>query len=360
MAGFLSPAFQFEVRQQLSIIQERPFKAFLEGPNSWWQYVAKVIPTRGRKHVINWILQTAYLENLGQSTDLPKRDLTIVDTTFIPDNVGERIEISLNDFKDEDGGGIDTLAGWVEQISMDGAHYPQRTIATLIEAGEAAASAAGTYDANVFFSIDHPLNPVAGKARGTFSNLFTSTASSTPSTDANDAIYPGALPIMGNNFETAFTNLQKAYGYINSIRQANNVQPRFLRPWAIIAPPIMVPRINALLRAKFAAFAANTTNGGGTTDIAGQLQELGYTKVFSAPEMVADATSYYIVAEQIVDSQLGAIAWTEREPIGTQIFWPTDGKNADLARRNVVEAQSRGRMSAGYGKPELIFKAKAT
>src|SRR3989304_1868992 len=103
MTGFLSPSFIFNLKSQLSLIQERPFQEFLNSENAWWPYVAKVLPTNAGKHIVTWLLQTAYLENLGQSTDLPKRDLTLIDTSFVPVNVGSRIEIGLNEFTDLDG-----------------------------------------------------------------------------------------------------------------------------------------------------------------------------------------------------------------------------------------------------------------
>jgi hypothetical protein len=360
MAGFIDPSFTFNLEQRLQIIQERPYQALRDTGNLWWPYAAKVVPATGKKLISNWILQTAYIENLGQSTDLPTRELAIVDTTFTPENAGERIELDLNSFEDLDGGGIDALTEWTEQVSADSAHYPQRQIAALLNSGTAASTAAMCYDSSVFFAVDHPLNPKTGKARGTFANIFTSSAKSTPTTDANDDAYPGALPIDESvSFETAWLNLRKAFAYIASIRQANNIQPRFLTPWAIVAHPTLVPRLNTLLQAKFASMSNSAATGGGSTDIQGQLAELGYQKVFKAPELTAD-NSYYIIASQVQSSQLGALVWVERKPFAIQTFWPTDGKNADLARRNKMEAHCRARNVAGYGKPELIFKGCAS
>ena len=363
MTGFIDPPFTFSLEQRMQIIQERPYLALRDSGNLWWPMVAKVVPATGKKLISNWILQTAYIENLGQSTDLPTRELAIVDTTFTPENVGERLVLDLNSFEDLDGGGIDALTEWTEQVSADSAHYPQRQIEALLTNGTAASTADMTYDGSVFFSVDHPLNPKTGKVKGTFANYFTGTAGSggCPSTDANRDAYPGAVPIDESvAFETAWLNLRKIYGYIASIRQANNIQPRFLSPWAIKCHPTMAPRVNSLLQAKFASFSnSSTTTGGGSTDIQGQLTELGYVKVLKAPEMPADGR-YQVIASQVQSSQLGAIVWVERKPFAIQTFWPTDGKNADLARRNQMEAHCRARNVAGYGKPELIFECRKT
>jgi hypothetical protein len=40
MPGFLSPSFIFNLKSQLSLIQEKPFQEFLNSENAWWPYVA--------------------------------------------------------------------------------------------------------------------------------------------------------------------------------------------------------------------------------------------------------------------------------------------------------------------------------
>ena len=143
---FLSPDFVSNLRTQLRVIQEQPYKAFLNSKNSWWQYVAKVMPTATEKQVVMWLLQTAQLKGTGLSTDVIARDLTILKQEFTPENVSAAMKMSLNKFKDTDANGMNILAGWVEQISAQAAYFPQKQIGAAIVNGTAAASANYTYD----------------------------------------------------------------------------------------------------------------------------------------------------------------------------------------------------------------------
>lgn len=355
---FLSPTFVGNLRTQLRVIQERPYAAFLNSKNAWWQYVAKVMPTNTEKQVIMWLLQTAQLQDTGLSTDVVFRDLSILKAEFTPTNISAGLKLNLNQFTDTDANGVNILAGWTQQISEQAVYFPQKQVAKIILAGESTVG----YDGVDFFSNAHPYNPADAKNTATYANLLTSTAGSIPATDPSAATYPGAVNISTSvSFETAFYNLQKVFSYIFSLKQANGQDPRFLRPRAILAPSALHPRVNALLGSKFAAFSAATAGtAGGSTDIEGQLQALGFVEAYLCPEFDADSsTTFYVVVEQIASTELGALVWLEREPVGIQTYFPTDGQNSDLARRNEMEAIARGRASAIPGHPYLIFKCKA-
>ena len=355
---FVSPNFVSNLRTQMRIIQEKPYKAFLESKHSWWQYVAKVMPTATEKQVVMWLLQTAQLESMGLSTDINLKGLTILETEFIPENIAAGLKLSLNKFKDTDANGMNILAGWVEQIAAQAAYFPQKQIAKLLLAGEGTTISAA-YDGQAYFSNAHPYNPSDPRNTKTYANIFTGVASSTPATDPSDAIYPGAVAV-GTSvpIETVFAGLQSIFSYIFSIKQANGDDPRFLVPAEILAPSVLAPRLNVILKAKFAAFSS-AAGAGGSTDIEGRLQELGYAGVRVAPELDSDPTSFIILAEQIMSTELGATVWLEREPVAIQTFFPTDN-NSELSRRNEMEGHARGRAKALYGHPYLAFKVKAT
>jgi phage major head subunit gpT-like protein len=360
---FLSPEFVSNLRTQLRVIQEQPYKAFLNSKNSWWQYVAKVMPTATEKQVVMWLLQTAQLKGTGLSTDVIARDLTILKQEFTPENVSAAMKMSLNKFKDTDANGMNILAGWVEQIAAQAAYFPQKQIGAAIVNGTAATTANFTYDKQVFFSTAHPYNPSDASVTGTYANIFTGTAGvgGVTALDPSSALYPGAVDVRSTvPFETAFAALQRVFMYIYSLKQANTQDPRFLVPGEILAPTALVPRLNVLLKAKFAAFAAAASGtAGGTTDIEGQLAELGFQGVRRCPELDGDPTAFYVVTEEMMSSQLGGLVWLEREPVAIQTFFPTDN-NSELARRNEMEGIARGRMSALYGHPYGIFKCVAT
>lgn len=399
MPGFYSPSFIYNLESQLTLIKESSYSAFLKSENCWYPSVTKMIPTKSGKHIVTWLLETAYLEALGLSTDLPRRELAIVETEFVPQNVGTSIEVGLNRFEDLGGNGVDVVSEWVTQVTQEAVYYPQQQLGKYLLGGEAAATSKMTYDGQVFFSQSHPYNPVAGVSAscGTFTNVFTGTAGTAwggaggtcPTTDPNVTMYPGSCNILTSSLDTAVAYLQYCAAYIGSIRMSNGLLPRFLRPLGILAPTTLGPRLSQILSAKSIAFPAASL-GAGSLDMAGelpvdirsslvqgniegQLQRLGYKAILTAPELTigttatdktfasltSDPTSFYIIAEQIAQSQLGALVWSEREPVGTQLFWPYDGKNADLGRRRVMEAQSRGRSTPAYGLPHMIFKCKA-
>lgn len=355
---FLSPNFISNLRTQMRVIQERPYAAFLNSKNAWWPFVAKVMPSQTEKQVVMWLLQTAQLTDTGLSTDVAMKDLSILKAEFTPNNISTGLKLNLNQFKDTDANGVNILAGWTQQVSEQAVYFPQKQIAAAIRAGETTTG----YDGVNFFSIAHPYNPANAKNTATYANLLTSTASSTPLTDPSDALYPGAVDIStAVSFEVAFYNLQKVFSYIFSLRQANGDDPRFLRPRAILASSALHPRVNGLLGAKFAAFSAATSGtAGGSTDIEGQLQSLGFVEAYLCPEFDSDPTTFYVIVEQIASTELGALIWLEREPVGIQTYFPTDGDNSELAIRNEMMAIARGRAAAVNGHPYLIFKCKAS
>jgi len=120
----------------------------------------------------------------------------------------------------------------------------------------------------------------------------------------------------------------------------------------------------SVLDSQFIAANASVSGAGGSLHIAGQLQKLGYGEVLLAPELNVDPTSFYIVAEQITSSQLGAIVYVDREPVGVQYYTGQGGGNAGLdvllGRTNDLEWIARGRATGGYGHPYLLFKVKAS
>jgi hypothetical protein len=399
MPGFYNPSFQYRIDQSILKIKETAYANFLKSENCWYPAITRLIPTRSAKQFVTWVLETAYLESLGMSTDLPARELALVETSFVPGNVGGRYEISLNQFTDLDGAGVNLIEDWVTQVTQQGVIYPQLQLGKYLLGGEAAATAQQTYDSQVFFSQSHPYNPVTGVQAncGTFSNIFTGTKGSAwgggggtcPTTDPNLTIYPGALNVLTSTFDASLEYLQHIAAYIGSIRMSNGLMPRYLRPLGILAPTTLCPRLSQLLAAKSIAYPASSL-GAGSMDIAGglpvehvgamieqkvegQLQALGFKAILQAPELTiatsstdktfpslaADPTSFYVIAEQIAMSQLGGLVWSEREPIATTQYWPYDGKNADLGRRNVMECQARGRSTPAYGHPYYIFKCKA-
>ena len=361
--GVLTPQFFFDVKSELDIIQENSYAEFLDSEANWWTYVTKLHPSSTSKLIVQWLLETAFLELLGTSTDIPARELSLATATFTPQNTGARIVLSMNDFTDTDKNGLDVLKSWVTQVSAESAYFPQEQLASLMLAGSAAGSAVSTYDAANFFSTGHPYNPNAPK-NGYFANIFTGTAGTAGANakDPNKANYPGAVPVGTSvTLDLALANLVRVFGYIAGIKQANGRQPRRLRPWAILSPSTLYARINAALDSGFVGGATGGLGGGsGASEFRGQIQKLGFVKNFLAPEFDSEPNNFYVIAKQVATSQLGGLVWSEREPVGINTYFPQSGQNVDIARTNTCEGIARGRATPGYGHPFLVYKCCAT
>ncbi len=345
--GLFSPTFVYNLQSELRVLQETPYAEFQNSGNMWWPAVAKYHSTGAGKLILPWLLSTASLELTGQSSDVTFSDLTILESEYIPGYISKGLELRRALFEDTDANGVALLSQWVTDISQYGVYLPQKVVANFLTTGHLTTSLG--YDGVPFFSANHPYNPKNTSA-GTYANLLTGGAS---------GAFPGACPIDTSvAFDAPYVNLQKVFAWMNQIKQANGIDPRFLRPRAIITPSQLFPRANALLKSKFGSFASSGS-GGGSVEIQGQIQELGFERVYLAPELDADPTSYYVVADQAMTSQLGGMLWVEREPLGIQTYFPMDGRNFELAKKDIVAAIARGRATSGYGHPFDIMKVKA-
>lgn len=175
--------------------------------------------------------------------------------------------------------------------------------------------------------------------------------------------------------DVALTNLNKAIGYIRSLKMPNGITPRFLKPAWIAGAPNLFPRIVQLTNARILAQAA--AGGAGSGDVEAVITNMG----LGTPQMIAEFsanttyqldkqdgggsvsgsdTTYYIAVEEIGSTELGALTYIEREPFGIQYYTGDSGANADLSRINAVEYHCKGRNVTGYGHPYLLFRCQGT
>jgi hypothetical protein len=226
------------------------------------------------------------------------------------------------------------------------------------------------YDGVSFFNTAHPYNPFA-TANGTYANVFTGAAS---------GLYPGAAPIDDTiPIDTAITNLQKIYAYIASIKMPNGIYPRFLRPKYLMVPPRMAARAAQITNAKF---VGQVVSGGGaaSADVEAIIRQFGMAQPIQCDELASSFsytldmedgggtvsgsdTTFYIAAEQIDSTQLGAMVYVDREPFRIQYYTGDGGDqalNVLLARANEFEWLVKGRNVTGYGHPYLLFKCQAS
>ena len=357
----LTPSFVMDLESNMRRITENEYLRLTASDRMWWQKPTKVLTSKSRREIITWILNTAQIEDEGSGGNITFDDLFMLETEIEMKTAGKGFKIRRNQFEDLDGNGVQVASEWSMQIGAQQGYWPQKSVSTLLKAGETTRA----YDGSFYFAKDHLLNPFS-PGLGTYANLFSGAAASTPTTDPNDAIYPGACPIDDSvTAEVALQNLAKVYGYIASIRMPNGVDPRGLRPAAIIAGPRLFPRASLLSSAKTLAMAAGAAAAqGGSTDVAGLITALGYGMPTQADEFAGfeSDTSYFVLAEQISSSQLGAIAYVDREPFSIRYYTGRGGGtgvDAILDRADILEWHTSGRNVATFGHPWLLFKVKA-
>ncbi len=345
--GALTPKLLVGLEDRMSIITEREYARMTQ--NLWWQDVAKVKQSTGRKEFITWLLSTAIIRDLGKSAgNLSFDDLVSTYTEVENKFAGAGLKLSRAQLEDTDGGGVDLAAQWSSDIGAYMAYWPQKQVAHALKNGHTAALYTG-YDGKALFATDHPYNP-ANVPAGTFQNIFTGVAS---------GAYPGACPIHdGVTVDVALANLAKIIAYIATIKMPNGEDPRFLRVKKIICGPRMFPRVVQLTSAKTIAQAAS--GGGGGADVEALIKSLGFAMPVQADELAGfeSDTTFFVVCEQAATSQLGALVYQEREAFRMNNYGPMT--DAVLGRMDEFEWQVRGRNATAAGHPFLIFKCMGT
>ncbi len=342
--------FLFDLESRMRIIQENEYARFMASENQWWQQFMKVRPSQSRKELIFWILSTATIETQGKGGNIQFDDMSIVETDYTVLDAGKGLRIRKQQLEDLDGNGVQVASEWTAQTSAYAAYWPQKKLAGLINSGETILA----YDGLSYFNASHLLDP-NDDAVGTYSNLFTG---------------GNALPIHGSGagsvtLDVALENIGKAVSRIKSIKMANGVDPRFLVPKYLVAPPALQTRAVQLTNAKFIAQAA--ASGGGSADVEAMIKQWGLNTPVIAPELGADFggddTSWYIGCEQLTTSQLGAFVYVDREPFAIKYYTGQGGGtgvDAVLDRAMELEWHTHGRNVGGPGHPYMFFKCKAS
>ncbi len=309
---------------------------------TWWRTVAEEMPSQSKREKLVWLLDTAgidYVNDIGGETEF--EDLMANDTEFVNKFATRGYGIPITKLEDNDAGGLQLAADWARQVGEQAAYWPQKQIADAIRVNGT------TYDGKAFFATDHPVNPF-DSALGTFTNDFTTGAG------------PGPLPIDSSvTLDTAVQNVSKAISHIATIPMANGVDPRMLRPKAIIVPPNLTSRAQQITNAEFIAEAAST--GGGAADIRAVVSNWGLGQPVTAPELAAafggSDTTWYLMVEA-PRTQLGALTYVNREPF--RVIFNGEMTSAELSRKDELQWKIKGRNVVGYGHPYLMFRAQAT
>lgn len=352
--GALTPEFLFSFEDNMRQITENEYARL--SANVWWSKFMKTMPSSNNKEIVAWLISTAQIETIDKMGGHQFfEDLVTKYTTYENGFAGAGFKLQRRQMEDNDGGGFDFAAKWSGDIGAQMAYWPQKQLVKLMKEGHLTTASAGlAYDGKAFFAADHLVNP-ANAAAGTFANLFTGAAS---------GVQPGALPIDDSvSVDVALTNLSKAIASIKSIKMANGVDPRYLRPTCIVAPPRMQQRVAQLTNAKFIAQAA--TGGAGSADVEAFISSMGLVQPVIADEFAGfeNDTTWFLATEEMSSSQLGAFLYIDRKPFQVTYYTGNGagtGVDAVLDRADELEWHVKGRNGIGYGHPYSFFKIKAT
>lgn len=395
----ITPSFVMSYERNMRTITENEYARRLTADHIWWNDLAKFVRTEKQSERISWLLETAMIEPIGPtgSGAMGFQNLVSQSAEYPSYRHGKGIIIQRDQLEDLDGTGLSEAAAWSSQIGSDMAYYPQRLFAQLLLNGAATDGSATAYDTVPFFADNtartlggnsvkgHPYNPF-NTALGGYQNWLKG---------ASSGAYPGALPIDDSvSFDTALVNLGKAIAHVSTNKMPNGVDPRFLTPAFIIAPPRMAPRLRQLMSAKFAAQMAGALSannfGAGSADVEAIIsgfglgrpiiaQELGasVSYTFDAPFIVASTgntnfisetvtgsdTTWYMVTQEAASSQLGSLLYVLRKDFRVNYYTGDNGgtgMQADLDRRNEFEYHVQGRMAAQYGHPYGVYRFDAS
>jgi hypothetical protein len=371
--GAITADFIFSIEKRMRNFNERGYARFTASENNWASKLLRDTNIDGKSERVTFLLSTASIEQTtpndgGESTGPINFDeLATVTTEYFPAFHRRGYKINKLKYLNMLKGGIDPLAKWAEDIGTYGAYYPQRLLVQRMLYGETSIG----YDGVAFFSASHPNHPLI-PALGTYANLFTGAASGS---------YPGALPIDDTiSADLALTNLTKALAYIMGVpAQPNGAgDPRLLEPAFILHPPRMLGRVAQLTDANFLAQAAS--GGAGSADVSPILKKWRLTEPILAKELdgsrsytfpspltglnvtvTGDDKTYYIVAREASETQLGAYLFHRRLPFTLHTYSGesgSEGVDAILGRSQELEYHYDGAMAVNEGHPYTIFKFK--
>lgn len=343
----LTPTFLFDLESRMRLIASKRYAALTAPGNLWYDKIAKRSTIGSKKERLIWLLETLKIERPNASHGGGQQSFAdIISQTQeieVQNAAPEGLRLKKEQLEDLDGNGVQLAAHWAGQATALGAYWPQKTVAAALIANPTA------YDGLSFFNTGHYLN-ATDSTDGTYANDFTSSAS---------GIYPGAVPI-GGALDTAVDNVQKVIAYLASIKQPNGEDPRFLKAATMFVPPALAARAQQITNAKFIAQVASS--GTGTGDIESVVRNWGLGQPVVVPELGSafggSDTTWYMGAEDMLNDELGAMLYVEREPFSILYHGPMT--DAQLAAKREYQWTCEGRNIVAPGHPFLLFRCKAT
>lgn len=311
----------------------------------WDKYVDVRTSTAGRDMYF-FLIESMKLHREGQGGNKRFDDIVAHKFEIVNENVGAGLtltknEIDDNQMKESGMPMLDYAGAWAAKQGANAARWPQDVMFELLAAGESSVC----YDGLPFFSKAHLTNPFLPSGP-TFANLLSGAAASTPSTDPNDAGYPGACPIDESvDLDAAAANFAEAIAYIESLLGPDG-KPRNLVVKRALAGSRLKKRLLEVTDTKYLSM-----NG-----IENVISRYGVEAEVAA-EFGASSLDYHLFAEWDA-SEGGGLIYQNREDYALTSF--VGMTQADLARMKRFEWHYDGRNVGSYGHPYLVFKVKAT
>ena len=340
----LTPTWLMRLEHNMRVVASRDYDRLTQ--NLWWNVMTKSMTSTSKKEILIWLLNTAKIDILLDG-EVHFEGLETHMHEYEHDFAGQGLKLNRSEFEDSDGKGIEFATEWSSQIGAYSAYWPQERVSKIVRE-----NTVKCYDGEVLFSQNHHINPAQGSGAGVFANDFTGAAA---------GAYPGALPIHESGagavtLDVALANLGKAIAYIQSIKMPNGRAPRNLRVSHIVHPPLMNNRVLQLTNSKLIVQAG--TGGAGSADVESILRSMGLATPVQATELGSafggDDQTYYLVVEDVVGGEVGALIYSEREAF--QILWHGLQDDAQLARMNELQWMVRGRNAVTTGHPFGIFR----
>lgn len=320
----ISPAFLFDLESNLRVISSRSYEA--RNAKLWSPVVAKTKDSKSKREVLAWLLDSAKINVETTEGAVEFEDAIIRTTEFEHKFASAGLELFESQFTDLDGNGVDVATQWVSKMGAEFAYFPQKTLASAIKANPT------SYDGKAFFANDHLVSGKAGDtSMGTYSNLLAS------------------KPIHGADIEVAMSNLGSAIAAASEIK-APDGSPRALQPAALIVPPALATRATQMLGAKFVGAT-------GSSDVEAVVSAWGLGMPRVATELGAafggSDTDYYLVMTEAANDDLGAWAYSIREPFMIRYPSLTDSSYQESSKLKWI---TKGRNAIVPGHPFLMVK----
>ena len=356
--------------------------------------IAQTIPIGSGRHVLYHRLQGAIVKDFGElGGAVDYEQPIIVEQELRPTYQKGGLELPEAHFVDEGQMGkigYAVAGDWAKDVAAAAAYWPQRALISLLRSAYTTTFQTGPlygrsfgncYDGRPLFSVGHPYN-FRRESLGFFANLFTqgvlNDGRAVDITSTGYNTHPGFAPLAGPfgdgsaeiTLAAAWDNLWTVISYIRTIKMADGVTPRFLRPTLIGGGPKLAKNLQMLTSAEFISMNASTY-GGGSTEIAGTIRKLGLNAPLILDELGGntdldsdeDYDWYLFCEEQAKASSYGGLIYAPREPFDLKMFAATTGStgvNIELAEKDAIKWITKGRSGVTVGLPQFLFKIQAS